>query len=110
MAYLYRPTHPAILELIRRTVEAARRNNIWVSVCGQVAAEVRVVPLLVGLGVHELSMAPASIPLVRRAIRSMSMHEAEKTAQEALRCSNAGDALALSEALVRRCAPEILNI
>ena len=110
VAYLYRPTHPAILELIRRTVEAARRHNIWVSVCGQVAAEVRVVPLLVGLGVHELSMAPASIPLVRRAIRSMSMHEAEKTAQEALRCSNAGDALALSEALVRRCAPEILNI
>lgn len=110
VAYLYRPTHPAILELIRRTVEAARQNNIWVSVCGQVAAEVRVVPLLVGLGVHELSMPPASIPMVRRAIRSMSMHEAEKTAQEALRCSNSSDALALSEALVRRCAPEILNI
>ena len=110
VAYLYRPTHPAILELIRRTVEAARQNNIWVSVCGQVAAEVRVVPLLVGLGVHELSMPPASIPMVRRAIRSMSMHEAEKTALEALRCSNASDALALSEALVCRCAPEILNI
>ena len=68
------------------------------------------VPLLVGLGVHELSMAPASISIVRRVIRSLSMHEAEEAARKALDCDNASDSLAISEALLRKCAPEIANI
>ncbi len=110
VAYLYRPSHPAILELIRKTVEAARNHNIWVSVCGQMAADAFLAPLLIGLGVHELSMAPASIAVIRRVIRSMSMHEAEKAAQAALDCANASDSLAISSELLRRCAPEIANI
>lgn len=110
VAYLYRPSHPAILELIRRTVEAARHNNIWVSICGQMASEPSLVPLLVGLGVHELSMAPSSIGMVRRVIRGLAMHEAEEAARQALACSNASDALAISEALLRKSAPEIANI
>ncbi|MPN10061.1 Phosphoenolpyruvate-protein phosphotransferase [bioreactor metagenome] len=110
VAYLYRPTHPAILELIRRCVEAANRHNIWVSVCGQVAGDAYMVPLLVGLGVHELSMTPAAIPVVRRVIRSMSMYEMEQTAQAALNCSNATDSLAISEALINLRVPEIVNI
>lgn len=110
VAYLYRPSHPAILELIRHTVEAARTHNIFVSVCGQVASDPAMVPLLVGLGVHELSMPPASIGVVRRVIRNLAMHEAETVAREALRCSNASDALAISEALLRRSSPEIVNI
>ncbi len=110
VAYLYRPSHPAILELIRHTVEAARAHNIFVSVCGQVASDPAMVPLLVGFGVHELSMPPASIGVVRRVIRNLAMHEAETVAREALRCSNASDALAISEALLRRSSPEIVNI
>ena len=110
VAYLYRPSHPAILELIRLCVEAAQRHNIWVSVCGQVAADVYMVPLLVGLGVHELSMSPASVAVVRRVIRSMSMYEMEQAAQAALNCSNATDALAVSEALINLRVPEVVNI
>ena len=110
VAYLYRPSHPAILELIRLTVTAAQRHNIWVGGCGQMAADAYMVPLLVGLGVHELSMAPASISIVRRVIRSLSMHEAEEAARKALDCDNASDSLAISEALLRKCAPEIANI
>lgn len=110
VAYLYRPSHPAILELIRLCVEAAKRHNIWVSVCGQVAADVYMVPLLVGLGVHELSMSPTSIAVVRRVIRSMSMYEMEQAAQAALGCSNATDALAVAEALINQRAPEVVNI
>ena len=110
VAYLYRPAHPAILELIRRTVEAANRHNIWVSVCGQVAADAAMVPLLVGLGVHELSMTPSAIAVVRRVIRSMSMYEMEQAALAALNCTNATDALAVSEALLNLRAPELANI
>ena len=110
VAYLYRPSHPAILGLIRNCVEAANRHNIWVSVCGQAAADAYMVPLLAGIGVHELSMAPSSIAVVRRVIRSMSMFEMQETAQAALACTNATDALAISEALIHLRAPEIVNI
>ncbi len=110
VAYLYRPGHPAILELIRMTVAAAKRHNIWVSVCGQMAADAYLVPFLVGLGVHELSMAPASIGIVRRVIRGLSMDQAEIAVREALDCANASDSMAIAEALLRKCAPEIANI
>lgn len=110
VAYLYRPSHPAILELIRNCVEAANRHNIWVSVCGQAAADAYMVPLLAGIGVHELSMSTSSIAVVRRVIRSMSMFEMQETAQRALACTNATDALAISESLIHQRAPEIINL
>ncbi len=110
VAYLYRPANPAILELIRITIEAARRHNIWVSVCGQMAAEPTLVPLLVGLGVHELSMAPSAIGMVRRVIRGLAMHEAEEVAKQALASSSSTEALAASIRLLRKAAPEIADI
>ncbi len=110
VAYLYRPSHPSILELIRRCVQAARNHNIWVSVCGQMAADATLTPLLVGLGVHELSMPPATIGAVRRVIRSISMHEAENAAREALSCRNSFETLEIAQELLMRCAPEIAGI
>ncbi|MDR0932560.1 MAG: phosphoenolpyruvate--protein phosphotransferase [Victivallales bacterium] len=110
VAYLYRPSHPAILELIRVCVDAARKHNIWVSVCGQIAADVYMVPLLIGLGVHELSMTPSSVAVVRRVIRSMAMYEMEQAAQAALNCTNATDALAIAEVLINQRVPEVANI
>ena len=110
VAYLYKPSHPAILKLIAVTVDAARRNNIFVGVCGQMAAEPEFVPLLVGLGVHELSVEPRSVPMVRRVIRSISLYEAEKMAAQALACPNAAASLQLSVELLTRCAPEISSV
>ena len=110
VAYLYKPAHPAILKLIAATVAAARKNNIFVGVCGQMAAEPEFVPLLVGLGVHELSMEPPSVAMVRRVIRSISFYEAEKTAAQALACPNAAASLEVSLNLLKRCAPEISSV
>ncbi len=93
VAYLYQPSHPAILELIQRVVHAAEKNNIWVSVCGQMAGDPVYTPLLVGLGVHELSMSPTSLGQVRRIIRKISMHDAEKVAKQAMQCHTAAEAL-----------------
>lgn len=107
VAYLYEPSHPVILELIHRCVLAARRHNIWVSVCGQMAADPQYTPLLVGLGVQELSMDANSIGAVRRVIRGMHMHEAEQVAQEALVCGSASRALEISLDLLRKVAPEV---
>jgi len=71
IAHLYEPTHPAILRLIHMTVEAARKNGIWVGVCGEMAADPQIAPLLLGLGVEELSVAPLSVPRIKFLIRRM---------------------------------------
>ncbi len=107
VAYLYQPSHPVILQLIARCVEAARRHNIWVGICGQMAGEVELTPVLVGLGVHELSMSPSSIGAVRRVIRSVKLHDAEILASQVLECTTAEEAIEMSRAMLWRVAPEL---
>ncbi len=109
VAYLYRPTHPAILHLIRNTVEAARKYNLYVSVCGQMAESVMYTPLLLGLGVNELSMPTAAIPVQRRMVRSLDRIACEELVQKALLCSNASEVQELVRKMVERCAPEMLE-
>ena len=89
VASLADPLHPAILRLISHTVEAARDRGIWVGVCGEVAGEASSAPLLLGLGVLELSMASPSIPFVKQTIRTVSLGAARNLAQAALECDSA---------------------
>ncbi len=110
VAYLYQPTHPAVLYLIHRTVVAARRKNIWVSVCGEMAGAPQYIPLLVGLGVHELSMSPISLGTIRRTIRKMKMHKAEEIAHRALNCTRASEALEQSQEYLKEVIPDILKL
>ena len=81
----YRELHPAVLRLIAQSVEAAGTHGIPVSVCGELAADPRVTPLLVGLGVDVLSASPAYLPLVKRVLRAFSLDEAQDLARRALR-------------------------
>src|SRR3546814_14884809 len=76
VAYLYNPLHPAVLRLIQFTVEAALRQRIPVSVCGEIAGDPRFTALLVGLGVRELSMTAKSLPRVKSRILSLDMQAA----------------------------------
>jgi phosphotransferase system enzyme I (PtsI) len=110
VAYLYRPLHPAILHLIDFVVKAAKRNHIWVSVCGEMAGDPRYTPILLGLGIDELSMSPASIGSIRRIIRKVRMYEAESLVKKALACNKAEDALELSEKLLYKIAPDIISL
>src|SRR5204862_7636436 len=89
IAHLYEPTHPAILRLIKATVDAARRNKITVSVCGEMAGDPVLVPLLIGLGVDELSAAPPLVPAVKFIIRRLKLAEATELAEFALVCESA---------------------
>jgi phosphotransferase system enzyme I (PtsI) len=84
VASLYQPTHPAVLGLIRMVVEAARRHNIWVGVCGEMAADVVMTPVLVGLGVDEMSMGSVAVPRVKKAVQSLHYGECQKLAEELL--------------------------
>ena len=110
VAYLYQPSHPAILALIRNVIEAANKHGKWVSVCGEMAADPRYIPLLVGMGIHELSMSSLSIGPIRRLIRRLYMHDAEVVFEEALKCSTADEVLDISEALLYKIAPDIMNM
>ncbi|MBX3745820.1 MAG: phosphoenolpyruvate--protein phosphotransferase [Verrucomicrobiae bacterium] len=105
IAHLYEPTHPAVLRLIRMTVEAGRRQGIWVGVCGEMAGDPVLVPLLLGLGVNELSAAPASVPGIKHLIRRCRISEARELAEWALRQPNGAGILSRSEELTHRLAP-----
>ena len=109
VAYLYRPSHPAILHLIRNTVSAAREYNIYVSVCGQMAESIMMTPLLLGLGVDELSMPTVSVPGQRRMVRSLERYACEELVKKALSCSNATEVMELTRKMIEKCAPEMLD-
>lgn len=80
VAFLYNPLHPAVLRLIQMSVSAAQRNDIPISICGEIAGDPRYGPLLVGLGVRELSMAAKSLPRVKQRIRAISASTAGRRA------------------------------
>ena len=104
------PTHPAVLTLIANCIAVARKHNIWVSVCGQIASDPRFTPLLVGLGVHELSMPPSQLGPVRRVVRKLQMADAELAAQEVLECETSEKALDISMQMLKDAAPEIAEL
>ncbi|HEY7059455.1 MAG TPA: phosphoenolpyruvate--protein phosphotransferase [Vicinamibacterales bacterium] len=88
---LYAPLHPAILRMLRHVVRGARRRNVPVSVCGEMAADSSLVPLLTGLGLREFSMAPAAIPLAKQVVRSLRTADTTRLASRALRAATASD-------------------
>ena len=107
VADLYRALHPAVLALIAQTTAAAARVGLPVSVCGEVAADPRVTPLLVGLGVGTLSASPASLGFVKRVLQSLTLAEAQALAQEALRQPDADAVQALLDAFARTHTPDL---
>ncbi|WP_430447858.1 MAG: phosphoenolpyruvate--protein phosphotransferase [Pseudomonas piscis] len=91
--------HPAVLQLIDITVRAAHAHGKWVGVCGELAADPLAVPVLVGLGVDELSVSGRSIAEVKARIRELSLAQARTLAQQALAVGSANDVRALVEAM-----------
>ena len=109
IAHLYEPTNPAILRLIKMTADAAHEAGIWVGVCGEMAGDPLMVPLLLGLGVDELSVAPPSVSQIKYLIRRVKMGEAKEIANEALRSENSTDILDRLQRLVRSVAPSLFE-
>lgn len=82
--YLYDPLNPAVLHLIQRTIEAGRNANIPVTMCGEMAGDVRYTNLLMGLGLREFSMHPANVPEIKRAVLSADIGSLRAQAWEAM--------------------------
>jgi phosphoenolpyruvate-protein phosphotransferase (PTS system enzyme I) len=94
IAHLYEPTHPAVLRLLKMIVDAAKANNIWVGVCGEMAGDVALVPLLLGLGMDELSTGATLVPRVKRAVQSLALPECRELVEETLKLNTASEILA----------------
>jgi len=104
VAHLYKPLHPAILRLVKAVVEAAHKEGKWVGMCGEMAGEALAVPLLVGLGLDELSMSAAAIPGTKSIIRALRLDEAERAAAYALGLQTEAEVRAHAARLVARIA------
>jgi len=84
IAYLYEPTHPAVLRLIKNVIEAGHKEDVWVGMCGEMASEPAFALLLLGLGLDEFSVSPAAVPAIKRVIRSVTLKQAKDVAHKAL--------------------------
>jgi phosphotransferase system enzyme I (PtsI) len=109
VADLYDPTHPALLRLMQLTVEAGKRNGIWTGLCGEMAGDPTAIPLLIGLGIDELSVAPPMLPQIKYLIRRIKLSEAQQLAAQALECESSVDILVQSRAMVQRVAPGMFH-
>ena len=104
IAYLYEPTHPAVLRLIKNIIDAGHKENIWVGMCGEMASEPAFALLLLGLGLDEFSVSPAAVPLIKQAIRLVSFKEAQDVSSQALNLTTGKDVEAFSRAKLKELA------
>lgn len=90
---LYQEFHPAIIRTLAYIISDCKEIDIKISICGEMAADTLAVPLLVGLGLHSLSVSPAAAPSIKRTIRSFSYSRAKELADECFKCSSEEDVI-----------------
>ncbi len=109
IAHLYDPTHPAVLHLIHRTIQAAHARGIWAGVCGEMAGDPVLAALLLGLGADELSAAPGRVPAVKFLIRRLKISEARNLAAFALQCESSAEILQQARELATAVASDLFE-
>ncbi|MFT5441669.1 MAG: phosphotransferase system enzyme I (PtsP) [Myxococcota bacterium] len=101
VAHLYNPLDPGVLSLIDMSVRAATHAGIPVSVCGEVATNPLAVPILIGLGIDELSGAPGAVPIVKEIVRALDSQSVGEDARNALRAESAQEVEAIAISRLR---------
>ena len=109
IAHLYEPTHPAVIRLLKMVADAAHAHKIWVGVCGEMAGDLTMVPLLLGLGMDELSVSASLVPRVKRAVQTLALEECEKLVAEALQLETPNEILARCGEVAQRHYGELIG-
>ncbi len=109
IAHLYNPTHPAILRMIKLTVDAGKSQGVWTGVCGEMASDIVLTPLLIGLGVEELSATSTLVPRVKKAVQSLDATGCEALVAKVLEMDDASQILAASMSMARERYAELID-
>src|SRR5213078_3569730 len=109
VAHLYEPTHPAVVRLLKMVADAAHAHKIWVGVCGEMAGDLALTPLLIGLGMDELSVGASVVPRVKRAVQSLSESECQKLVSDSLELDTPSAILALCTEMAQAHYGELLG-
>ncbi|MGZ5021650.1 MAG: phosphoenolpyruvate--protein phosphotransferase, partial [Chthoniobacterales bacterium] len=102
IAHLYEPTHPAVIRLLSMVADAAHAANIWCGVCGEMAGDLIMVPLLIGLGMDELSVSASLVPRVKRAVQTLTVGECRQLVLDALELDTPSEILARCSAVAQK--------
>ncbi|MFZ5774986.1 MAG: phosphoenolpyruvate--protein phosphotransferase [Thermodesulfobacteriota bacterium] len=105
VAHLYEPLHPAVLRMIRQVIEAGRAAGIEVGLCGEMAGDPRCLPVLLGLGLGQLTVRQDVLSLVKRMVRDCSLAEAEGLVREVFACPTAREVRIAIDGFFARCLP-----
>jgi phosphotransferase system enzyme I (PtsI) len=108
VAYLYEPTHPAIIRLIKLVIDSAHKAGIWVGLCGELAGDPVTALICVGLGIDELSTSAVVVPEIKKAIRSLSMLQLQELISEIIEYKDGKQIYKRVEKLIRKEVPELL--
>lgn len=106
---MFRPTHPAVIRLVNMTVKAGDNKGIPTTVCGEMASDILLLPLLIGLGINEVSVGIHMVPIVRYAIRHLKLEDCRVLAQKALKAPDSNTILALSSEAAKKAYPALFE-
>jgi phosphoenolpyruvate-protein phosphotransferase (PTS system enzyme I) len=109
VANLYSSGDPSILRLIRLVIEAARKRDIPVTVCGQMSSDPKFIPLLIGMGIRRLSVTPHSIPELKEVIRTIDVRQGEQIADHALSLELARDVENYLRGEMKKICPDLVT-
>jgi phosphotransferase system enzyme I (PtsI) len=109
IAHLYEPTHPAVVRLLKMVADAAHSNDIWVGVCGEMAGDLTMVPLLLGLGMDELSVSASLVPRVKKAVQTLSLPECQQLVADALTLETPAEILARCGEVAQRHYADLIG-
>lgn len=109
VAYLYEPTHPAIIRLIKQIIDSAHREGIWVGLCGEMSGDPVTALICAGLGIDELSTSAIVVPEIKKAIRSVTMAELQEMMNEIMEYKEAKQIYKRVQRLIRKTAPDLLT-
>jgi phosphoenolpyruvate-protein phosphotransferase (PTS system enzyme I) len=110
ISHLYESFHPSIIKLIKHTVQTALESNIEVSVCGEVASDPFYVPMLLGLGIRNISLSPSSIPAIKKVISSIKLQDWTKIYEEKIsKVENIQDVKNIIKEKILEDCPEVFD-
>lgn len=109
IAYLYEPTHPAILRLIKQIIDVGHAEGLWVGMCGEMAGEPSLSLLLLGMGLDEFSTSPVQLPIVKQVIRSVEYSFARSVVDQALQLRTGREIETFLAASLKQVAPSLVE-